>query len=83
MAEGGHAKAADAHETETEKQKELAEEAARLAHKLQPMAAMMQLQCLDMLTELSPERTKQLTTAQTLRRLRAIADELQSVLDEG
>ena len=83
MAEGGHANTADAHETETEKQKELAEEAARLAHKLQPMAAMMQLQCLDMLTELSPERTKQLTTAQTLRRLRAIADELQSVLDEG
>ena len=34
MAEGGHANTADAQETETEEQNDLAEEAARLAHKL-------------------------------------------------
>lgn len=56
---------------------------SKIAHKLLPIATMMQMGCLDALTSLSPERINDLEQPQIQQCLQTVIHDLQDILEEN
>ena len=56
---------------------------SKIAHKLLPIATMMQMGCLDALTSLSPEHINDLEQPQIQQCLQTVIHDLQDILEEN